>query len=79
METTSNITEKAAHGIAETAEILADTLVAVMDKLAGKQSDVKLSFEDLTLELPMMKVRVNGAIVLDLVFAAEAEASGPKK
>ena len=79
METTSNIAEKAAHGIAETAEILADTLVAVMDKLAGKQSDVKLSFEDLTLELPMMKVRVNGAIVLDLVFAAESEASGSKK
>jgi hypothetical protein len=75
METTSNLAEKAAHGMAETAEILADTLVAVMDKLAGKQSDVKLSFEDLTLELPMMKVRVNGAVVLELVFATEAEAS----
>ena len=79
METTSNIAEKAAHGMAETAEILADTLVAVMDKLAGKQSDVKLSFEDLTLELPMMKVRVNGAIVLDLVFATESVASSSKK
>jgi hypothetical protein len=78
METT-NLAEKAAHGMAETAEILADTLVAVMDKLAGKQSDIKLSFEDLTLELPMMKVRVNGAVVLELVFATEAEASGPVK
>ena len=73
MQTTSNIAEKAAHGMAETAETLAETLVAVIDKLAGKQSDVKLSFEDLTLELPMMKVKLNGAIVLDLVFAKETE------
>jgi hypothetical protein len=74
METTSKIAEKAAHGMAATAETLADTLIAVMDRLAGKQSDVKLSFEDLTLELPMMKVRVNGAIVLDIVYAKEAGA-----
>jgi hypothetical protein len=79
MERTSNIAEKAAHGMAATAETLADTLIAVMDRLAGKQSDVKLSFEDLTLELPMMKVRVNGAIVLDIVYAKEVEASSSGK
>jgi hypothetical protein len=79
MEKTSKLAEKAAHSMAETAETLADTLVVVMDKLAGKQSDVKLSFEDLTLELPMMKVRLNGAIVLDIVYAKEAQASDPTK
>ncbi len=73
MEKTSNIAEKAAHGMAETTQALAETLVAVIDKLAGKQSDVKLSFEDLTLELPMMTVKLNGAVVLDIVFAKEAE------
>ncbi len=79
METTSNLTEKTAHGMAETAKTLANIVVEVMDEVAGKQSSVKLSFEDLTLELPMTKARINGAIVLDLVFAKEAEASGPTK
>ena len=79
METTSNIAEKTAHGMAETAKTIANILVEVMDEVAGKQSGVKLSFEDLTLELPMVKARINGAIVLDLVFAKEAESSGPVK
>ncbi len=74
MEKTSNIAENAAHSMAETAATLADTLVAVMDKVAGTQSSLKLSFQDLTLELPMMKAKLNGAIVLDLVYAKEAEA-----
>jgi hypothetical protein len=56
-----------------TAETLSDTVIAVLDKLAGKQSDLKLSFEDLTLDLGMMKARVNGAVVLDVVYASEAE------
>lgn len=55
-----------------TAETMGDTIVAVLDKLAGKQSDVKLSFEDLTLDTGVMKARLNGAIVLDIVMAKEA-------
>ena len=79
METT-NLAEKAAHGMTETAETIASTLVAVLNKLAGRKSDVKLSFEDLTLEFTLMKARLNGAIVLDVVFAAEAEApAAPKR
>ena len=58
--------EKAAHGMAE-------TVLAIMDKLAGKESDLKLSFEDLTLDLGMFKAKLNGAIVLDIVYAKEAK------
>ncbi|MCW4023415.1 MAG: hypothetical protein NWF01_00055 [Candidatus Bathyarchaeota archaeon] len=56
----------------KTAQDISDTILAVLDKLAGKQSDLKLSFEDLTLDMGPMKARLNGAIVLDIVYAKEA-------
>jgi hypothetical protein len=58
--------ESAAHGMAE-------TMLAVIDKLAGKESDVKLSFEDLTLDAGMVKITLNGAVVLDIVYSKEAK------
>jgi hypothetical protein len=73
LEKTSNMVEKTSHGLEKTAETIADTVLAVMDKLAGKESDIKLSFEDLNLDLGMMKVKLNGAIVLDIVYAKEIE------
>ena len=60
------------HAIEKTTQNLADTMLAVIDKLAGKQSDLKLSFEDLTLDLGRVKAGVNGAIVLDIVYSKEA-------
>ncbi len=54
------------------AETMGDTLIAVLDRLAGKKSDLKLSFEDLTLDVGMMKAKVNGAVVLDIIYANEA-------
>jgi len=53
---------------------MADTVLAVIDKLAGKESDIKLSFEDLTLDLGMVKAKLNGNIVLDIVYSKEAKA-----
>ncbi len=58
--------ENAAHG-------MADTVLAVIDKLAGKESDIKLSFEDLTLDMGMFKAKINGSIVLDIVYSKEAK------
>ncbi len=63
METKRNI-EKAT-------QTMGDTLLAVIDKLAGKESDLKLSFQDLTLEVGMVKARLNGSIVLDVVYSKE--------
>ncbi|MCW4001398.1 MAG: hypothetical protein NWE93_14290 [Candidatus Bathyarchaeota archaeon] len=63
---------KASDSMQKTAQTMGDTIIAVLDKLAGKQSDLKLSFEQLTLDTGVMKATINGAIVLDVVMAKEA-------
>jgi hypothetical protein len=79
MEKNSNISEKTAHGMEKTAETMANTLLAILDKLAGKESDLKLSFDDLTLDLGLIKAKLNGAITLDVVYAKEAVTDSPSK
>jgi hypothetical protein len=79
MEKNINIAEKTAHGMEKTAETMANTLLAIIDKLAGKESDLKLSFEDLTLEVGLIKAKLNGAIILDVVYSKEAETGTPSK
>ena len=79
MEKNTNIAEKTAHGMEKTAETMANTLLAIMDKLAGKESDLKLSFEDLTLDVGLLKAKLNGAIILDIVYAKEAETGSSSK
>lgn len=64
--------KESSKNIERAAETMGDTVIAVLDRLAGKKSDVKLSFEDLTLDVGMMKAKVNGAVVLDIVYANEA-------
>jgi hypothetical protein len=79
MEKNSSMAEKTAHGLEKTAETMANTLLTIIEKLAGKESDLKLSFEDLILDAGLMKVRLNGAIILDIVYAKEAETGSPSK
>jgi hypothetical protein len=62
---------KASESMQRTAETMGDTIIAVLDRLAGKKSDLRLSFEQLTLDTGVMKATVNGAIVLDVVMAQE--------
>jgi hypothetical protein len=64
--------DKASESMQRTAETMGDTIVAVLDRLAGTKSDLKLSFEQLTLDTGVMKATVNGAIVLDVVMAKDA-------
>ena len=61
--------------MARTSEDMGDTLIKLIDKLAGKESDIKLSFQDLTLDMGMIKARLNGSIVLDVVYVTDV----PKK
>ncbi len=49
------------------AETFSSTVLAVIDKLTGKQANVKFGFEDLTLESDLVRVKLNGAIVLEIV------------
>jgi hypothetical protein len=57
--------------MAKPSEDMGDTLLKLIDKLAGKGSDIKLSFQDLTLDIGMIKAKVNGSIVLDVLYVAE--------
>jgi hypothetical protein len=57
--------------MAKTSEDMSDTLLKLIDKLAGKGSDIKLSFQDLTLDMGMVKAKINGSIVLDILYVAE--------
>jgi len=61
--------------MAKSTEDMGDTLLKLIDKLAGKESDIKLTFQDLTLDLGMVKAKLNGSIVLDILYVSEA----PKK
>ena len=57
--------------MSKTSEDFGDTLLKLIDKLAGKESDIKLSFQDLTLEVGMVKAKLNGSIVLDVQYVTE--------
>jgi len=61
--------------MAKPSEDMGDTLIKLIDKLAGKESDIKLSFQDLTLDVGMIKAKLNGSIVLDVIYVTDA----PKK
>ncbi len=63
---------KASESMERTAETMGDTIIAVLDRLAGKKSDLKLSFEQLTLDTGVMKATVNGSVILDVTMAKEA-------
>jgi hypothetical protein len=52
-------------------EDFGDAMMKLIDKLAGKESDVKLTFDNLTLEIGMMKARINGSVVLDVLYVTE--------
>jgi len=72
-ENMKKASKKMSESMENAAGTIGDTIIAVLDKLAGKQSDIKLSFEDLTLDTGVFKARLNGAVVLDIVMAKEAE------
>ena len=54
---------------------MGDTMLKLIDKLAGKESDIKLSFQDLTIDVGAVKAKINGSIVLDILYVTDA----PKK
>lgn len=61
--------------MAKTSEDMDGTIIKLVDKLAGKESDIKLSFQGLTLDVGPVKAKLDGSIVLDVVYVKDA----PKK
>ena len=43
----------------------------LIEKLAGKDTNLQLTFKDLTLEWAGMKTKLNGAITLDILYVTE--------
>ena len=59
--------------MAKTPEDMGDTMIKLIDKLAGKESDIKLSFQDLTLDVGVIKAKLNGSIVLDVIYVTDVQ------
>ncbi len=55
----------------ETMKGLGETLAQLIDKLAGKGTNLQVTFKDLRLEWAGMKVSLNGSIVLDILYVLE--------
>jgi hypothetical protein len=50
---------------------IGETIIKLIDKLAGKGSDIKLSFQDLILDAGIFKAKLNGSIILDVLYVSE--------
>jgi len=47
-------------------ENFSNTFMKLIEKLAGKEPDFKLTFHDLTLEMGTLKAKLDGSVVIDL-------------
>ncbi len=70
MEKTS---KKEHESVKSSAETMSDTIVSVLDRIAGKESDIKLTFQDLEFDTGVFKAKLSGSIILDIVMAKEPE------
>jgi len=52
-------------------EKIAETIAEIIDKLAGKGSDLILTFEDLTIDFAGKPVKITGRIKLDVHYVKE--------
>ena len=50
---------------------MGETLAQLIDKLAGKGSDIELRFKDLRLEIAGLKATLNGSVTLDILYVSE--------
>lgn len=62
---------KTQENMERTAQTMGDTIVDVLDKLAGTKSEIKLSFQDLTLDTGVVKAKMTGAVVLSTILAQD--------
>ena len=57
--------------MAETVKGLGETLAQLIETLAGKGTNLQLTFKDLTLETAGMKTTLNGSIQLDILYVSQ--------
>ncbi len=77
MENKSNMSEamdKGSQAMERAAETMGDTIVQVLDRLAGKKTELKLTFQDLSVDAgPVFKATMSGAVMLETTMAKVAE------
>ncbi len=61
------------ESVQRTAQTMGNTIADVVDRLAGKKSDIRLRFEDLSLDTGAFKAKMSGAIVFETTLAADTE------
>lgn len=54
-----------------TVENLGETLVKVIESLAGKGSNLELNFKDLTVDVGGVKAKLSGSVVLNVLYVTE--------
>ena len=57
--------------MAETIKGLGESIALLIEKLAGKGSNLELSFKDLTLEIAGLKTKINGSVTLDILYISK--------
>jgi hypothetical protein len=67
--------QKTQESMQRTAQTVGDTIVDVLDKLAGTKSEIKLSFQDLTLDTGVVKAKMTGSVVLQAIMAQNTQTS----
>lgn len=63
--------ENALGNMPQVIQSIADNFAPVLEKLAGTQSDMKLSFNDLSIDTGTVKAKVSGEIVLSAVYSKQ--------
>ena len=64
--------------LSETIKDMGETIAQLIDKLAGRGTNLQLTFNNLTLEWAGLKTKLNGAIVLDILYAEKIEKTPQK-
>jgi len=57
--------------MAEAIKELGESIALLVEKLAGKGSNLELSFKNLTLEVAGLKAKLNGSVVLDILYVSK--------
>ena len=67
------VTQDAADSLGKAIQNITENLVPIMDRLAGTQSTLNSSFEDLTLDTGAAKAKITGSINLEVIYAEQTQ------
>jgi hypothetical protein len=65
------IAQDATNTLGKAVASLVDNLAPIMDKLAGTESNLKLSFDDLTFDTGTAKAKISGSINFEVAYSEQ--------